>query len=106
MTLVWTGLTILILLFMSNVVIISNFGMAELILFPALGYFTKKGNKNASTFLLALFILDRIIWLMNWGSHFVEKPLNFLIPVSISLCLWNYFYKAYWIIKKRAGKSD
>ena len=70
-TLVWTGFTIFFLR-PTGLLHISLLELTELILFPTLGYFTKRGNKNAVIFLLILFIFDRIVWLINNGSHYTN----------------------------------
>jgi hypothetical protein len=105
-TLVFSGFNLLVLLFLSSSFSISWIGLLEIILFPTLGYLTKIGNKKASVALLALFIFDRFIYLINWGSQLSTKPINIVVPLLISFILWSYFYKAYWIMKKQESQGD
>lgn len=69
----------------------------EFVLFPVLGYLTKKSSKMAATTLLGLFIVDRIMGLVNWFSYMT--PINTIVFFLISLAFWQIFYKAYLYLK-------
>ena len=95
-TLVMAGLTLIA--FILGFVSANLFGIMEFILFPTLGYFTKRGSKKAVIALLVLFIFDRVMLFVNWSSHLTDM-FSIIPAVFISFTLWSYFYKAYLAIK-------
>ena len=77
------------------------FTVVGFILFPVLGYLTKKGSKKAVMALMAFYIIDRVTFFIYWGRQATQE-LQLLIPFVISFILWGYFYRAYLVIKKRS----
>jgi hypothetical protein len=83
---------------------LSSFGYIELILFPTLGYFTKRSSRLAAIGLLGLFLLDRIVGLINWLSYILEGStsqimINIFFFLFWSFVFWQFFYKAYFYLK-------
>ena len=102
-TLVFSGINVVFLLLLSSYIKISLLGLVELVLFPVLGYFTKKRSKIAVKALLVLFIIDRIALLINWSSY-LAKPLQLLPPLFITYAFWICFYGAYRVLNKKEAK--
>lgn len=85
--------------FLLGYVGIGIIGTVLLILFPTLGYLTKRGNKKAIIALLVMFIIDRVLLFVSWGGSTI-RPAGMIATVFISFAYWSCFYKAYWVIRK------
>lgn len=107
-TLAMSGLTLL-LVFLGSL----NLGLlaiAELIALPVLGLMVKKGNYKASIALLSLFIIDRIAFVINFGSQIITPtygliPFKLISAVYISWALWVCFYGSYKTLKAEQKKT-
>ena len=68
---------------------------SELIIFPLLGYMTKKANKLAALFLLIFFVVDRGFGFLTFGNYLLQSPGWLIFYVIISLVFLETFYRAY-----------
>lgn len=96
-TLAFVGINLLLLFLFSSVFQLSFLAIVEIIVFVLLGYLTKKASKKAVVGLLGLFLLDRLLWVINWSHN-----ISFYTIIStaiISFALWTIFYKAYLYLK-------
>lgn len=76
---------------------VSILACIEIIVFPILGYLTKKSNRKAVLFLIILFLFDRVMFVINWTDYIIDRSGNLAIiqPFIISFILWMIYYRAY-----------
>jgi len=80
---------------------LNTLAICEMALFIIFGFLTMKSKKFASLGLLILFVLDRILWVINWGTNLnTTNPSQLLFPVIYTYTIWIIFYKAYLFTKK------
>lgn len=96
-TIAFVGINLLLLFLFSNVFQLGLLGLVEIIVFLSLGYLTKKSSKKAVVGLLGIFLLDRLLWVLNW-SH-TTSFYTIIGTAIISFALWTIFYKAYLYLK-------
>lgn len=104
-SIIWPVFSIVIFWLLHNSFRFNFLYLAEIILFPVLGYFTKRASKIAAIGLLGLFIFDRVMYLINWLGYLTQlEPSNYIITIAqfliISFVLWRTFYEAFLCLRK------
>lgn len=73
-------------------------GVIAFIVFPVLGFFTKKSSLVAARLLLIVFLVDSVLWIINWLSYSLN-PLSVYWNLFLRFVFWWTFYRAYKAIK-------
>lgn len=98
--LIYSGITIFFwwLLSLTMSYVIEPLSIVEIILYLVLGYLTKMSVKNASVFLLLFFIVERMYWVLRYGTTLGAFPSNVtpaIIFTFITLTMWGFIYRAF-----------
>lgn len=81
-----------------GIVQLTFFSLVELIVFPVLGFFTKKSSLLAARLLVVIFLIDSVFWIINWFSR-ASSPVAAYGNLLVRFVFWSIFYRAYLVTK-------